>query len=232
MDTSCKKSQVDKQLETSTSYDIFKRIIDEMKGRTFHHHAHILYDIRTLLGDEKKTYLEIGSYCGASASLVIQHPFSTHVCCIDPLNLPHSHYCEKDSQRKVLEDNLERFKGENSFELFQAYSNDPTLIKQITDRDIEIDLLFIDGDHSRRGVLNDFYIYHSFVKSGGFIVFDDYLDKYSSPQVRIAVDEIVNDITKNNLPYEVIGSLRNYQNAFFGTSVSSDFLNEFILYKK
>ena len=36
-----------------------------------------------------------------------------------------------------------------------------------------IDLLFIDGDHSRAGVMEDFEDYSPLVRSGGFIVFHD-----------------------------------------------------------
>jgi predicted O-methyltransferase YrrM len=37
----------------------------------------------------------------------------------------------------------------------------------------ELDLLFIDGDHSYEGVRNDFELYHPLVRRGGLIVFHD-----------------------------------------------------------
>ena len=55
---------------TSESLEKNKMIADNMEGTTFHFHTHILYDIRTKLGDGDITYLEIGSYCGASISLI------------------------------------------------------------------------------------------------------------------------------------------------------------------
>lgn len=38
----------------------------------------------------------------------------------------------------------------------------------------ELDLLFIDGDHTLDGVKNDYDRYSKYVKKGGYIIFDDY----------------------------------------------------------
>lgn len=63
-----------------------------IQGRKFHTDTHILYDIRTILGNqEPRNYLEIGAYVGSSASLMLSHPYSTNVSSIDPMFLPHSH---------------------------------------------------------------------------------------------------------------------------------------------
>ena len=40
----------------------------------------------------------------------------------------------------------------------------------------KVDLLFIDGDHTYKGVLADYMIYRQFVKQGGFIAFHDIVD--------------------------------------------------------
>ena len=66
---------------------------NSISEKHFHEFTHILYDIRTLLGNKSNiNYLEIGSYIGSSASLVLRHPFLTKVYCIDPLNLNKNHY--------------------------------------------------------------------------------------------------------------------------------------------
>jgi hypothetical protein len=90
----------------------------------------------------------------------------------------------------------------------------------------EIDILFIDGDHSYQGVINDFLLYEELVKKGGYIVFDDYNDSQHSPEVKIAVDDIIPTITHN---YDTIGTLPNIYNA------RPDWLkngNDFIIRKK
>ena len=48
-------------VKNSNSNELTKYISKNMEGKTFHHHYHILYDIRTLLGKEKKIYTEIGT---------------------------------------------------------------------------------------------------------------------------------------------------------------------------
>lgn len=40
--------------------------------------------------------------------------------------------------------------------------------------ELEIDVLYIDGDHTFEGCLSDFNSFHKFVKNGGYIIFDDY----------------------------------------------------------
>ena len=64
-------------------------ISNTMENMTFHHHYHILYDLRTLMGPHKKVYVEIGAYAGGSASLIASHPYQTECYSIDlgqPIN--------------------------------------------------------------------------------------------------------------------------------------------------
>jgi predicted O-methyltransferase YrrM len=221
------RSQIDQKLANSDSYRHLKEVNSQIPERSFHHHTHVLWDLRDLLGREPKNYLEIGSYCGSSAGLMLSHPFPTHVYCVDPLELPKSHYNGQLDQESTLKKNLDRF--EKNYTIFKNYSGDKQLLDYLKQSDAKIDLLFIDGGHSFQQVIADFDNYHQFVNGGGFIVFDDYLDKQSSPQVRPAVDSIVRTIQKSHLPYEIVGSLPNYQKAF--SRYPKKNLNEFILYK-
>lgn len=54
-------------------------------------------------------------------------------------------------------------------------SHDPDVVRQLADllAGRQIDLLFIDGDHSRWGVEEDYHWYRPFVRSGGIIAFHD-----------------------------------------------------------
>jgi predicted O-methyltransferase YrrM len=56
----------------------------------------------------------------------------------------------------------------------------------------KIDLLFIDGDHSYRGVKKDFQLYSSLVKQNGLIVFHDILYHPKIPACK--VDKFWNEI--------------------------------------
>jgi predicted O-methyltransferase YrrM len=173
--------------------------------QTFHHHYHILYDIANqYYGDKNITYVEIGAYAGGSASLMM-HRNNTKIISIDigdPID------------PQITIDNV---KSNNKYENFYRYihgnsQKDSTInhLIELLDGD-KIDILFIDGDHSYDGVVEDFNNYVGFVNDGGFIVFDDYNDHWFCPEVKIAVNDI---LTKLDLSkYVVIGSVENKYSA-------------------
>lgn len=209
-------------IQHSNSNDIVKDISNKMVGKTFHHHYHILYDIRTLLGETPKIYTEIGTYCGGSLCLMLQHNFNTDIYCIDPLHV-------LNNQEDILNSNIKKYNINNrNIEIYKEYSTDNKFINKLVEKNFKTDILFIDGDHSYAAVLNDFYQYEKFVNKGGFIVFDDYLDYKYSPDVRKAVDYIVNTLDKTQ--YNIIGTLPNYKNAFTN-GAQFNYLNEFIIQK-
>jgi predicted O-methyltransferase YrrM len=67
----------------------------------------------------------------------------------------------------------------------------------------EIDLLFIDGNHSYQGVKNDFLKYSPFVAKNGLIIIDDYTPIYTG------IIKFTNETIKNNKNYEIIGVFEN-----------------------
>jgi predicted O-methyltransferase YrrM len=91
---------------TEKSLTILREINNRIVERHFHEHTHVLYDIRTALGPELKTYVEIGSYVGSSASLLLSHPFPTRVICIDPCLLNTDHYKGELNQYDTIFRNL------------------------------------------------------------------------------------------------------------------------------
>lgn len=204
---------------TEESLVKLNEISQNMEGSTFHKHTHILFDIRTEFGDRPITYLEIGSYAGASISLICSHKYPTNCFTLDlgePIN------------PEVVQRNVEVFKNKlSTFKYFKGNSQDSDIINQINSEVKEIDFLFIDGDHTRNGVFKDFNNFSKLVKSGGYIAFDDYLDYQYSPEVKDAVDTIVSGL--NTEEYEVIGSL-NYDLLKEFTDLDGN--NIFILKKK
>ena len=183
---------------TKISLSKNKEISNNMEGSTFHFHTHILYDIRTSLGEEEKTYLEIGSYAGGSQSLISSHNYKTNCYTID---------LGKPISKDIVIRNVDKFKiVKNSFKYYQGNSQDINIVNQVKTDLKNVDILFIDGDHSRQGVLLDFKNYSDLVVNGGYIAFDDYLDFEHSPQVKGAVDEIVSGLNLNE--YKIIGSIK------------------------
>ena len=203
---------------TRESLDKNKIISKNMEGSTFHLHTHILYDIRTNLGEGLKNYLEIGSYAGGSMSLVSSHIYPTKCITVDlgsPIN------------KTVVESNVLKFKNPNSeFKYIQGNSQDVNTINQVKNECDEFDFLFIDGNHSTLGVLLDFQNYSPLVKKGGYICFDDYLDYEFSPEVKGSVDSIVEKLDKSE--YNIIGSL-SYEHLNEFTQLKSN--NIFVIQK-
>lgn len=203
---------------TSDSLIRLNQIISSMDDKTFHNHYHILYDICNSI-DGDITYLEIGAFAGGSASLVASHLNVKKVISVDlgqPIN------------PSIPIKNVNTFKNANcEYTYIQGNSQDQNTIDKVLNSVDEVDILFIDGDHSKIGAIRDFKNYSSLVKKGGYILFDDYMDSQFSPQVKIAVDELVNNGSFNE--FEIIGSL-TYPH-LISTNVSLKSSNEFILKK-
>jgi predicted O-methyltransferase YrrM len=186
---------------TKKSLEITQKISDEMSGKTFHHHYHILYDIINLYPEEYNVnYVEIGCYAGGSACLVLQRK-NTNVYSIDL-----GHPISPDIAIK----NVNNFNtSDNLYEYIKGNSQSEETLKTLKNFIDHIDVLFIDGDHTLNGVKLDFNIYSPMVKSGGYIVFDDYNDMEFSPEVKIAVDELLSNLEG----YDIIGTLPNIYGA-------------------
>jgi cephalosporin hydroxylase len=176
-----------------------REISEKMEGKTFHLHTHILYDIRTSIGDTQNIkYLEIGSYSGGSVSLMSSHPYPTDCYSVD-LGYP--------IEKETVERNVKRFKNEkSSFSYIKGNSQSYEIINHVKNTVSEVDILFIDGDHSKRGATLDYFNYSTILKKGGYLIFDDYMDSVHSPEVKYAVDDIIKTIDIEK--YLLIGSIK------------------------
>jgi hypothetical protein len=182
--------------QTLESVLLTRKISDEINNMTFHHHYYVLYDIANEFSDSLINYVEIGCYGGGSACLMLQRP-NTNVVSID-LGEPISPNIVQQNVKKLNTLN-------NNYNYIQANSQKQETVDQLKTLVNDIDILFIDGDHRYNGVINDFNLYSNLVKSGGYIIFDDYNDHQYSPEVKSAVD----DLLTNNLDYEIIGTIPN-----------------------
>lgn len=180
-------------IATEKSLGLLRHISATMQGTTFHHHSHLLYDLPI---KENGYYVEIGCYAGATTCLML-HKQKINIVSID-LGYP-------IPQSTVLE-NIKLFNlYGNTFKYIEGNSQSQDTVDQLKKITQEIDILFIDGGHSKENVMNDFLLYHKMVVSGGYIVFDDYNDSEYSPEVKPTVDAIV----KNTTEYEIIGTIEN-----------------------
>lgn len=189
---------MDNFIPTKTSLDILQHISNNMLGHTFHHHFHILYDLRSSINKEKINYVEIGAFCGASSCLMLNHPQHVNVTSIDIGTFT-------PGGVDTIHQNVKKFKLDyNKFELIVGDSHSSETLNILKSKVSEIDILYIDGEHSYPSVIQDFNDYKDLVCKGGYIVFDDYLD--SNLQVKPAVDDIINLL---NDEFEIIGCVKN-----------------------
>lgn len=187
-------------IPTQKSLDLVDNISTEVN--TFHHHYHILHDIANMfVGDIN--YLEIGCYAGGSSCLMVQRE-KTNVFAID-IGSPIS--------KEVVTYNVNKYNVlNNKFNYIQGNSQSIKTIeslKTLLNGD-KIHILFIDGGHKYIDVINDFSLYENMVEIGGYIIFDDYNDHEFSPEVKPAVDYLVNNRLNN---YTIIGTIKNYLKA-------------------
>ena len=144
-----------------------------------------------------------------------------------------------DRQREEAEQFRQRLQGEGDIHWFKSDSKlaIPALKEQLNGK--QIDIMFIDGDHSLGGARKDFELYSPLVADGGFVVFDDFLDTSYSGGVREAVMHLIRDGEISLEKYKIMGSVQNIMGAepvfvndeFFydWQSVSS---NEYVIRKR
>jgi cephalosporin hydroxylase len=206
-------------IPTRESLDEVEFISKNMDGQTFHHHYHILWDIRNMIDKDEINYFEIGTHSGGSSCLMLRHPKKTNVYSLD---LPTS------TRHDEVKENVKKFKlNDNTFEYFTGNSRDTQTAKNIRNAIKSVDILFIDGDHTLQAVLDDFIYYKDLVNSGGYVIFDDYHDYEYSPEVKHGVDMIVKEYLFDE--YEVLGFMYNKLGAYPKNMIYN---NEFVIKKK
>lgn len=151
-----------------------------------------------------KVYVEIGVLYGGSIIEQMKDPQECVFIGIDPFTGYYGHV--QDPHRKInlskhydiVVNNINENNPHNhKYNLLKGFSND--VVSEFKKLNLKIDYLFIDGDHSYKGVMDDFENYFPFMSNDGVIVFDNYYDG-SWPEVTKAVDKIIEtrDVTLVN----------------------------------
>ena len=120
---------------------------------------------------EKGVIVELGSYLGKSAyAMAFWANKNVKIYCVD-------HWNNVDMPNKKAADTFEAFKnnlGEYFKKIIPIRSDTSTAAKTFND---EIDILFIDANHSYEGCMKDIVAWYPKVKNGGVILFHDYTEK-------------------------------------------------------
>jgi cephalosporin hydroxylase len=132
------------------------------------HGAEILPFLSLAASREPNVVVEIGTAQSGTNFLLGQALSSAELIIALDLRV-HNHRLLNEFSRK----DLQRVPIEGS-------SYDPATLQRVEQalNGREIDLLFIDGDHSYSGVKADYDAYHHLVKSGGLIAFHDIVDDH------------------------------------------------------
>ena len=143
----------------------------------------VLYIIKQLMGEDCKTVLEIGTLWGGALMTIMQSKYESNFASIDTFNgfypelLGEGNADHEDGFNtidKVNKNVNNNNPHQHNFDLIEGSSHDEKVINYVKEHYSEVDLLFIDGDHTKKGVLQDWNDYSSLVTKGGIVVFDDY----------------------------------------------------------
>jgi predicted O-methyltransferase YrrM len=143
--------------ELKPAYGIQSHLTDDERYKLFE------------LAQGKKKILEIGSYLGASATCFgAAASAQTKIYCIDTWNNDAMTEGKRETFTAFSE-NTAPFKS--SIVPVRGFSTN--VIDQVKGLTPDLDLLFIDGDHSYEGAKADWEGYKSFLKKGSVVVFHD-----------------------------------------------------------
>jgi glycosyltransferase involved in cell wall biosynthesis/predicted O-methyltransferase YrrM len=102
----------------------------------------------------------------------------------------------------VFKSNLSRMDVDQAdITILKGYSEDKAIIDSVPDNSLSC--ILIDGDHSYKGVKQDYQNYLQKVKSGGYIIIDDYGVVKEWPEITQFVDEEV----KADPRVEIVGTM-------------------------
>lgn len=194
------------------SLEIHKNILDNVSCNNLqsvklwsHLNGHILTCIKQMYPN-LKNYVEIGTHYGISFCGILNSGYykDHNFISIDPDQNMNSYDKTNKTGHDILKENIKMFNKENNYTILKGYSNDENIINKLKTIIDEIDLLYIDGDHSYEGVTVDFENYFPLVRKNGFIIFDDYL-----PYTRDSHKAINDIVEKYKNQIEIIGILED-----------------------
>lgn len=163
------------------------------EGRYYNKNPGINWSQYIPIQDKPITYLEIGCADGGNA-IHIANSYCKHseskIYCVDPW-MDYDEYPEYKGQQhiawKTFNKNIQNSGHSSKFEIKRGFSDD--IVPKFEDN--FFDLIFVDGNHETDYVYRDGIMSLKKVKSGGYIVFDDYSNLW--PQTVKGIDMFLND---------------------------------------
>jgi predicted O-methyltransferase YrrM len=146
-----------------------------------------LSELLWLVEEEKpRNVLEIGTYAGGTLFCLCQlaQPDAKIVSVDKPEGQFGGGYT--DERAKEMRELFPR--DDQELHLFRADSHLPSTLEQVKSvfDGGELELLFIDGDHTYEGVKRDFEMYSPLVAAGGLVVFHDIMEHHPDSGCEVA----------------------------------------------
>ena len=163
--------------------------------------------VKTHADQKLSSILEIGSHEGRSTCWMLQNLLTENgtITCIDPFgNTPLNAYAKDDLPDQLIIQDIHKHNTDLAKLPTQTVEVMPMmsyhgLAQLIVDRR-EYELIYVDGSHCSDAVLADATMAFGLLKSGGFMIFDDYLWR-ESPDVldhpKMSIDAFVNMFQKH-----------------------------------
>lgn len=155
-----------------------QEIIKNITGRIPHHKTRVINAVVEKL-ENMNNYLEIGVHNGASMSYAVS---GKKIECygIDLFDKCVQYKRDKLSLERTEKNIQLNNKNKSAITLIQGDSTNPKTLEKLKNTlgSKDIDLLFIDGNHSYEYVKSDFFLYTELVREGGIIILDDYTPRW------------------------------------------------------
>lgn len=152
-----------------------------------------------------ETVVEIGSFCGASTTLIadqLRRMGKGKVYAIDLFSKSGPDSSHSSGYWKIFDRTLQPYQG--WFEKIEGNSKEVPWSRAI-------DFLFIDGDHSDEGVSSDITKYSPLLRKGGYLFLHDYVDvPENRSMVKTAVDRTLL-ADSGYLPVGLVASLIGFR---------------------
>ena len=168
------KSVIRNSLHQITSY--LKKLKYPKLKKVFNINSHLTVDERikiyNIALERKMVICEIGSFVGASAccfGAALYERREGRVICIDTWNNDTMTEGKRDTWREFQNNTVQY----NAYIVpIRGFSTD--VVHSVAGITHNLDVLFIDGDHSYEGVKADWEAYRGFLKAGAVVIFHDY----------------------------------------------------------
>ena len=199
----CKTIQDYISLALNYQYSLIKALPPMIVITTLQRKREITEFCKMIRHVKAKTILEIGTANGGTLFLLTR--FSDKHSLVITMDLPESLFF------RGFDFKIRRFyksfaSNHQKVELINGDSHELSTLKKLKKvlKDRELDILFIDGDHSYEGVKKDFEMYSPLVRKGGLIVFHDIVVVPPEIEKNNGVNKFWNEIKRNHEFKEIV----------------------------